>query len=120
MAFAMPCPCSGPQIRVRRISRSKVPCSRSSCSSSRVDIRPEIYGGSGQTSTRTVAVALVLELEDREPSTQMRQPRLRALDFPDPRIGLCPKSEEALVGLDRAPRIAGALVRNAQPVQAAG
>ncbi len=41
MAFATPWPCCGPQINVRRINRSRVPCRSSSCSSSRVDIRPE-------------------------------------------------------------------------------
>ena len=53
VARATPCPCSGPKIKVRRIIRSSVPCSRSSRSSSRwVDMSPECMACSGEMSTR--------------------------------------------------------------------
>ena len=53
-ARAMPCPCCGPKISVRRISRSSVPCRWALYSRSvlfRIDIRPEYAYASGRMST---------------------------------------------------------------------
>src|SRR5687768_16295334 len=55
MARAMPWPCSGACSRVRRISRSSVPCRWALCSRSarfRIDIRPKHCLHSGRMSTR--------------------------------------------------------------------
>src|SRR5215212_3700920 len=50
----MPWPCCGPKIKVRRISRSRVPCKWAACSPARfrIDIRPEYAYPPGRMSTQ--------------------------------------------------------------------
>src|SRR4249920_1009873 len=55
MARAMPWPCCAPKIRVRRISRSRVPCRWAECSRFarfRIDIPPEYAYPPGRMSTQ--------------------------------------------------------------------
>src|SRR5207245_8339357 len=91
MARATPCPCWGPKTSVRRISRSSVPCSSSSRSSSSwVDISPEWYARSGKVSTRAAPIA-AQERERRLHEAGRRVPEHRTMaatgDHPQVRPG---------------------------------